>query len=93
MDDDHMDSPGGYEKGCELTHAGKLSEAVAIFTRNIDSKHRQAESYFRRGVCHYKLGNIRMAEADMNAASLLGCVDSQMWSRYDIQNIQNSNPL
>lgn len=85
MNDDPAEAHDWYKTGCELTNSGKLSEAVRMFTRIIDSRHHQAEAYFRRGVCHYLRGEFRKAEADMNAATLLGCVDAQIWSRYDIQ--------
>ena len=74
-----------YQEGCRLTHAGKLHEAVTAFTSVIDCNTGWAEAYFRRGVCYYLLGNCRMASYDMDAATLLGCRDAQMWSRFDIQ--------
>ena len=68
-----------------MTHAGKLQEAVRAFSSVIDCNAGWAEAYFRRGVCYYLLGNCRLASYDMDAATLLGCRDAQLWSRYDIQ--------
>jgi tetratricopeptide (TPR) repeat protein len=79
-----------YEEGCRLTHAGKLHEAVTAFSSAIDCNAGWAEAYFRRGVCYYLLGNCRLASNDMDAATLLGCCDAQMWSRYDIQQFDDS---
>jgi tetratricopeptide (TPR) repeat protein len=80
-----------YEEGCRLANAGKLHEAVTAFTSVIDSNAGWAEAYFRRGVCYYLLGNCRLASNDMDAATLLGCRDAQMWSRYDIQHFDDSD--
>ena len=55
------------------------------FSTVIDCNAGWAEAYFRRGVCYYLLGNCHMASYDMDAATLLGCRDAQLWSRYDIQ--------
>ena len=74
-----------YTEGCRLTRVGKLSEAVGVFTLAIESNLNRAEAYFRRGVCHYLLGNCQMAANDMNAATVLGCQDAQMWSRFALQ--------
>ena len=74
-----------YEEGCRLTQVGKLKEALVAFTLVIDCNAGWAEAYFRRGVCYYLLGNCRLASYDMDAATLLGCPDAQLWSRYDLQ--------
>ena len=74
-----------------MTHAGKLHEAVTAFSSAIDCNAGWAEAYFRRGVCYYLLGNCRLASYDMDAATLLGCRDAQMWSRYDIQQFDDSD--
>jgi hypothetical protein len=50
-----------------------------------------AEAFFKRGVCYYLLGNIRLAAHDLEAASLLGCREALMWSRYDIQSFDDSD--
>ena len=74
-----------YAKGCRLTRAGKLEEAVGVFTKAIEIDNHRAEAYFRRGVCHYRLGNYHLAVDDMDAATVLGCQDAQMWSRHALQ--------
>ena len=79
-----------YEEGCKLKHAGKLSEAVTAFTVAIDRNTGFAEAFFKRGVCYYLLGNSRLAAHDLEAASLLGCQEALLWSRYDIQRFDNS---
>jgi lipoprotein NlpI len=79
-----------YKEGCKLTRAGKLSEAVTAFTEVIDRKPEFAEAFFKRGVCYYLLGNSRLAAHDLEAASLLGCQEALFWSRYDIQQIDDS---
>lgn len=79
-----------YKKGCILAKAGKLAEAVTAFTSAIDGNDGLAEAYFRRGVCYYLLGNCRMAALDLDAASLLGCRDALLWSRYDFRRIDDS---
>jgi lipoprotein NlpI len=70
-----------YEKGCKLTSAGKLSEAVTAFTAAIDRNTGYAEAYFKRGVCYYLLGNCQLATRDLQAAALLGCKEALLWSR------------
>ena len=80
-----------YEKGCRLKHAGKLKEALVAFSAVIDRDAGWAEAYFRRGVCHYLLGNCHLASYDMDAATVLGCRDAQLWSRFDLQQIDDSD--
>jgi len=75
--------PSWYVKGCLLADAGRLTEAVTAFSAAIDGKDELARAYFRRGVCHYLLSNDRQASMDLDAASLLGCQDALLWSRYD----------
>ncbi|MGA9535122.1 MAG: hypothetical protein WBR24_04360 [Desulfobacterales bacterium] len=36
------------------------------------------------------LGNSRLAARDLEAASLLGCQEALLWSRYDILQIDDS---
>ena len=79
-----------YEEGCKLTRAGKLSEAITAFTEAIDRNTGFSEAFFKRGVCYYLLGNSRLAAQDLEAASLLGCKEALLWSRYDIQQIDDS---
>lgn len=74
-----------------MTHAGKLQEAIRAFSAVIDCNTGRAEAYFRRGVCYYLLGNCRLAAHDMDAATLLGCRDAQLWSRFDIQQYDDSD--
>ena len=74
-----------YAEGCRLADSGKLQEAITVFSAVIDCHSTWAEAYFRRGVCHYLLGNCRQASSDMDAATLLGCRDAQLWSRFDVQ--------
>ena len=49
-----------------------------------------AEAFFKRGVCYYLLGNSRLASQDLEAASLLGCHEALLWSRYDVLQIDDS---
>jgi tetratricopeptide (TPR) repeat protein len=79
-----------YEEGCKLKRAGKLAEAVTAFTEAIDRNTGFAEAFFKRGVCYYLLGNGRLAAHDLEAASLLGCQEALLWSRYDILQIDGS---
>jgi len=80
-----------YKEGCILSNTGKLPEAITAFTAAIDGNSGWAEAYFKRGVCYYLLGNCRLASYDMDAATLLGCRDAQLWSRYDIQQFDDSD--
>jgi tetratricopeptide (TPR) repeat protein len=80
-----------YEEGCKLKHAGKLSEAVTAFTVAIDRKTGFAEAFFKRGLCYYLIGNSRLAAYDLEAASLLGCQEALLWSRYDIHRFDESD--
>ena len=78
-------NPEIYAEGCRLSRIGKLSEAIGAFTLAIENNINRAEAYFKRGVCHYLLGSYQMATNDMDAATVLGCQDAQMWSRYALQ--------
>lgn len=78
-----------YDKGCELKHAGKLMEAVASFKKAIDYDTQFADAYFTRGACYYLLGQYQLAGMDMDAATLLGCKEAQLWSRFDMQRIMD----
>lgn len=90
MEDINEKSPDWYERATGLAGEGRLAEAVEILSLGILNRHRLAESFFQRAVCHYRLGNHRMARQDLNAASLLGCEDALMWSQYDIQRMDDS---
>lgn len=74
-----------YDKGCELKRAGNLMEAVASFKKAIDCDAQFADAYFTRGACYYLMGRYQLAGMDMDAATLLGCQDAQLWSRFDMQ--------
>lgn len=74
-----------------MTRAGKLREALAAFSAVIDCNTGWVDAYFRKGVCYYLLGNCRLASHDMDAATLLGCRDAQMWSCHDIQQFDDSD--
>jgi hypothetical protein len=78
-----------YKEGCKLKHTGKLSEAVTEFTVAIDRNTGFAEAFFKRGLCYYLLGDSRLAAYDLAAASLLGCQEALLWSRYDILQIDD----
>ena len=73
-----------YDRGCELKRAGNLREAVVSFSKAIDCNTQFAEAYFTRGASYYLLGQYRLAGMDMDAATLLGCQDAQLWSRFDM---------
>lgn len=72
-----------YAEGCRLQSAGRLKQAVLYMSRAIECDGRFARAYFKRGACHYMLGNYRLARNDLDAASVLGCGDAQLWSRFD----------
>ena len=71
-----------FKQGCELKRVGKLPEAIATFTAAIDCDAGFAEAYFKRGACHYLLGHYRQTAFDMDAASLFGCDEAQLWSKF-----------
>ncbi|MCG6895327.1 MAG: tetratricopeptide repeat protein [Desulfobacteraceae bacterium] len=70
-------------KGKNLLRAGAYAEALEAFEAAIQNDSRNAQAYWGRGVCRYQLGQYRMATEDMDAATLLGCRDAQLWSRFD----------
>ena len=71
------------EEGRRLTRLGDYSNAVQVFNLAIDQDRAFAEAYFRRGACYYMMGYYRRATDDLNAASLLGCRDAQLWSKFE----------
>jgi tetratricopeptide (TPR) repeat protein len=71
------------EKGRQLTRLGDYPNAIEAFDLAIDQNREFAEAYFRRGACYYMLGYYRRATDDLNAASLLGCQDAQLWSKFE----------
>ena len=71
-----------FSRGLTLLESAAYREALAAFDRAIDENTELAEAYLFRGVCRYKLGHFRQAAADMDAATLLGCEDAQLWSRF-----------
>ncbi len=70
------------EEGRRLTRLGDYSKAVQAFNLATDQNREFAEAYFRRGACYYMLGYYRRATDDLNAASLLGCQDAQLWCKF-----------
>lgn len=74
-----------------MTRAGKIREAIMAFSTVIDCHSGWAEAFFRRAVCYYLLGKGRLAENDLAAASLLGCREAQLWSRFDFQHIEDTD--
>ena len=70
-------------EGRRLAHIGDYSNALQAFDRAIDQNRELAEAYFIRGACHYMLGYYRRAADDLNAASLFGCQDAQLWSKFE----------
>jgi len=71
------------EKGKRLTRQGDYANAVQVFNLAIDLNREFAEAYFSRGACYYMLGYYRRATDDLNAASLFGCQDAQLWSKFE----------
>ena len=74
-----------YDKGCEQKRTGNLMEAAASFKKAIDCDTQFADAYFTRGACYYLMGQYQLAGMDMDAATLLGCQEAQLWSRFDMQ--------
>ena len=70
-------------EGRRLTRLGDYSNALQAFDRAIDQNRELAEAYFVRGACYYMLGYYRRAAEDLNAASLFGCQDAQLWSKFE----------
>ena len=71
------------ERGKNLTRRGDYAGAVEVFNLAIDQNKEFAEAYFSRGACYYMLGYYRRAADDLNAASLFGCQDAQLWSKFE----------
>ena len=71
------------EKGRRLTRQGDYASAVQVFNLAIDQNREFAEAYFSRGACYYMLGYYRRAADDLDAASLFGCRDAQLWSKLE----------
>jgi tetratricopeptide (TPR) repeat protein len=72
-----------YNRGYVLAVAGNHAEAVEAYSRAIELDVELAQAYFGRAACHYVLGHYRWATEDLDAATLLGCADAQMWSRFE----------
>jgi Tfp pilus assembly protein PilF len=66
-----------------LARAGDYKLALVGLEKVLELDPEQAEAYFLRGFCHYMSGHYRHAVRDMDAATLLGCHTSQMWSRFE----------
>ena len=82
-DDKVINAPDLLKEGRRLTLLGDYSNAVHVVNLAIDQNREFAEAYFIRGACHYMLGYYRRATDDLNAASLLGCRDAQLWSKFE----------
>ncbi len=78
-----LNAPDLLVEGRRLTLLGDYSSAVNVFNLAINQNREFAEAYFRRGACYYMLGYYRRATDDLNAASLLGCRDAQLWSKFE----------
>ena len=72
-----------YRRGQSLADAGKHKEAVHAFNAALKEDPEFAEAYFGRSASNYLLGRYSQANADLDAATLLGCRDAQFWSRYE----------
>ena len=72
-----------FDKGQFLCESGNYLEAISAFESAIKTDLYFAEAYFRKGVCHYMLGNYSEMNQDMDAAVVLGCSLAQLWSRFD----------
>jgi tetratricopeptide (TPR) repeat protein len=71
-----------FENGRQLMSEGLNKEAIQAFEHCIDMNIESAQAFFNRGVCHYRLGNYRQAKDDLEAATLLGCKDASLWSKF-----------
>jgi tetratricopeptide (TPR) repeat protein len=69
-------------QGERLMASAAWADALDAFDRAIAEDTGMADAYLGRGACHYKLGHFRQAATDMDAATLLGCEDAQLWSRF-----------
>ncbi len=91
MNDDRIRQSKGtwYKRGLALLDSADFREALEAFDRAIDENTGLAEAYLFRGVCRYKLGYYRQAAADMDAATVLGCEDAQLWSRFSPREVDS----
>ena len=71
------------KRGKKLTRQGDYVGAVEVFNLAIDQNKEFAEAYFSRGACYYMLGYYQRAADDLNAATLFGCQDAQLWSKFE----------
>jgi tetratricopeptide (TPR) repeat protein len=71
-----------FEQGRRQMSDGRIKEAIHAFDLAIGMKIECADSFFNRGVCHYRIGNFRQAKEDLEAAALLGCNDASLWGKY-----------
>ena len=62
---------------------GLTKKAIQAFDLAIDMNIECAQAFFSRGVCHYRMGNYRQAQDDLEAAALLGCKDAFLWSKFE----------
>ena len=79
------------ERGKKLTRQGDYASAVDVFNLAIDQNNEFAEAYFSRGACYYMLGYYRRAADDLNAASLFGCQDAQLWSKFETNSYEEDD--
>lgn len=66
---------------------GLNKAAIQAFDLAIDKNIACARAFFNRGVCHYRLGNYRQAQEDLEAAAVLGCEDAFPWSKFERKRI------
>lgn len=71
------------DRGRDLFLAGDCRRALTAFERAVALDPRCGDAHFGRGVCRYKLKRYRLAKADFDAATLMGCETGQLWSRFD----------
>ena len=76
------------DQGYYLMMAGNYAEAIRAYSRAIEVDVDLAHAYFGRAACHYALGHYRWATEDLDAATLFGCADAQMWSRFERKRAQ-----
>ena len=88
-DDKVLNAPDLLEEGKRLTLLGDYVTALQIFDHAIEQNREFAEAYFIRGACYYKLGYYRRAADDLDAASLFGCQDAQLWSKFETNTFED----
>ena len=71
------------ERGRDLFLTGDYRRALEAFEQAVTLDPRCGEALFGRGVCRYKLKRYRLAKADFDAATLMGCEAGQLWSKFD----------